>query len=442
MSTVLSELSAVRDAIKKEQPFCTSTYPLTDNGGQLFFLTDGGEGAQYIDLANADDLKLQTLVGACERAAFGLDNKDVLDETYRKAWKMDSSNFLTRLDVVNAGIMDHVCAKLVQNTERKVRSEIYKLNVYGPGSFFKAHKDTPRSENMFASLVVVFPTRHEGGALHFRHKGEEWTFDSATITSAQEIPSIAYVAFYSDVEHEVSMVTSGHRVTLTYNLYYDDTTSVTSNDWIKEDEAALRESLSSLLQNPDVLPRGGYLGFGLDFMYPTAAETKLKDLINSLKGSDAMIKRVLEQLSLNPKLTVIYKASEKGYETVEEDGRTKYRRTITITHVMLDEMDRFPDWQIEEGIVDALLGVGGVAICDADEESTSSDDGNRRSRIKAKKVLWITPLTSFSRVKTSYIAYGNQASLGYSYGNLCLVVKKAGPDFDEKKQAGKRRRVI
>ena len=39
-----------------------------------------------MNLATADDLKLQTLVGACERAVFGLDNGEVLDETYRKAW--------------------------------------------------------------------------------------------------------------------------------------------------------------------------------------------------------------------------------------------------------------------------------------------------------------------------------------------------------------------
>src|SRR6202042_3226946 len=30
-------------------------------------------------------------------------------------------------------------------------------------------------------------------------------------------PSIAYIAFYSDVEHEVLKVTSGHRATITYN---------------------------------------------------------------------------------------------------------------------------------------------------------------------------------------------------------------------------------
>lgn len=140
----------------------------------------------------------------------------------------------------------------------KIQETFTKLKTYiptGPGSFFKAHKDTPRSENMFGSLVVVFPTRHEGGALHLRHKAEEWTFDSAAITSAQETPSIAYIAFYSDVEHKVSMVTSGHRVTLTYNLYFDDATSVTSHTWAKEDDTALREALSSLLKKSRCTPK-------------------------------------------------------------------------------------------------------------------------------------------------------------------------------------------
>ena len=34
-----------------------------------------------------------------------------------------------------------------------------------PGSFCKLHKDTPRVENMFGSLVVVVPSRHEGEGL-------------------------------------------------------------------------------------------------------------------------------------------------------------------------------------------------------------------------------------------------------------------------------------
>jgi hypothetical protein len=88
-----------------------------------------------------------------------------------------------------------------------------------PGTSFKAHKDTPRSEDMFGSLVVVFPTRNEGGKLLPRHGEKEQEFNSTEVVAEQASLVVAYVAFFSDVEHEVTPVTSGHRITLTYNLY-------------------------------------------------------------------------------------------------------------------------------------------------------------------------------------------------------------------------------
>src|ERR1700761_3134829 len=84
----------------------------------------------------------------------------------------------------------------------------------GKGSFFKPHVDTPRSDKMFGSLVIVFPTPHEGGALLLRHRGHEWISDSGKALAAEKIPSISYVAFFSDIEHEVAPVISGHRIIL------------------------------------------------------------------------------------------------------------------------------------------------------------------------------------------------------------------------------------
>ncbi|KAF8635477.1 hypothetical protein AX14_010508 [Amanita brunnescens Koide BX004] len=104
-----------------------------------------------------------------------------------------------------------------------MRAELYNLNVYGEKSFFKAHIDTPHGARMFGSLVVFFPTTYEGGSLVMRPKGEEWSFDAAkALAGCKEDSHVAYVALYSDVEHEVSTVTSGYRVTVTYNLYFDD----------------------------------------------------------------------------------------------------------------------------------------------------------------------------------------------------------------------------
>ncbi|EDQ99408.1 uncharacterized protein LACBIDRAFT_295984 [Laccaria bicolor S238N-H82] len=415
MSDVFPELSAVRDAISKDQPFCTGTYSLTDNSGRLFFLSSDGT-THCVDLANANDPKIHTLIAACERASFGLDNKDVSDETYRKAWEVDSSRISTRFDIVNTGILDHVYAKLLPGCPDKIRPELEKVNVYGPGSFSKAHKGTPRSEGSFSSLVVVFPIPHESGALQLRHKGNEWTFDSAAIISAMETPSIAYIAFHKDVEQEVNMVTSGFRVTLTYNLFGDDSMREPSHLSTKEDEMALRASLTALCENPDVLPDGGYLGFGLEFMYPIASGRPCFESIREvLKGNDGLIERVLYQLGLRPQLKIIYEV-----EVIREKAGRSFRTPI---QVMLRDLEKFPNWAIKENLVVDLVSekVGGRVVCNADDEDI---DGNLDWHgFDSTKILWITPHTKLSCIKSAYVpaAFGNEPSLGYTYGNLCLV---------------------
>lgn len=89
----------------------------------------------------------------------------------------------------------------------------------GPSGKFKAHVDTPRTEDQFGSLVVCLPFEHNGGALEIRHKGNSITFDWGKEGKAEGESFIRWAAFYSDCEHEVFEVTSGHRLTLTYNLY-------------------------------------------------------------------------------------------------------------------------------------------------------------------------------------------------------------------------------
>lgn len=46
-----------------------------------------------IDLSNATVEELEDLSQACDPATFGLNQNDVLDESYRKAWKLDSDYF-------------------------------------------------------------------------------------------------------------------------------------------------------------------------------------------------------------------------------------------------------------------------------------------------------------------------------------------------------------
>ena len=134
------------------------------------------------------------MADACEPATFGLNQEDVYDETYRKAGKLDSSNFALKFDPADLGLVDLIRTEMLEEGRtlsdtkpelaHRVRAELYKLNVYGAvspwqcwtladesfcptgeGAFFKPHVDTPQSELMFGSLVIVFPTPHEGGEL-------------------------------------------------------------------------------------------------------------------------------------------------------------------------------------------------------------------------------------------------------------------------------------
>jgi hypothetical protein len=87
----------------------------------------------------SDAASVLALVAACQPATFGHGQQDVLDESYRKAGKLDPSAFSTNFCPYETGIMDAVSAALLNElTENKehvslgVFAELYKLNVMSP----------------------------------------------------------------------------------------------------------------------------------------------------------------------------------------------------------------------------------------------------------------------------------------------------------------------
>ena len=68
---------------------------------------------------------------------------------------------------------------------------------------------------LFSESGTLLTVSLSGGQLRIAHKGNEMVYD----WSSENPQSITWAAFFSDCEHEVLEVTSGHRVTLTYNLF-------------------------------------------------------------------------------------------------------------------------------------------------------------------------------------------------------------------------------
>ncbi|KAH9849459.1 hypothetical protein C2E23DRAFT_888184 [Lenzites betulinus] len=422
-----SHLSRLSDSIVYKPPYCQGTIKVAKDDLALYYGT--GENARHADLADAPVSTLQRLAEACDPATFGLGHQDVYDEAYRKAGKLDASKFMLRLSPDTLGLMDIIRTELIYEGDAKltsdsIRAELYKLNVYGPQSFFKAHVDTPRSELMFGSLVIVFQTSHEGGALVLRErKGQdvrEWTFDSATLLAKADRPSIAYVAFYSDVEHEVMPVQSGYRVTITYNLYSveektAETTTVPAAFPLPTNEDSFRETFRGLLNDQTFLPEGGNLMFALRHQYPLSVHRKgsrrgredLQAVASRLKATDALVYKVMRELSLDASFKIVYE------EHPQFGGINEY--------VMCDQVVDLGSNEVEDSLCDFLESAGGIKLLDSRfaRYRGPGDDG-----IEVHWVARLPPLVwwSINSTQMTYMAYGNQAELAYTYWKISLFV--------------------
>ncbi|KAF8885006.1 hypothetical protein BD779DRAFT_1673882 [Infundibulicybe gibba] len=404
MTTTSEKLDAAKRAISHKSPYCTGRCPLTAADSALVYLQ--GTDAKWLNFPTASDGQLELLSDACEPATFGLNQVDVLDESYRKARRMDYEKFFTKFTPEAYNLPDRIRAQLLEGLEqrRTIRAEPYKLNVYRKGSFFKSHKDTPRGSNMFGSLVIIFPTQHEGGAFLLRHRGEEWSFDSAAMISQSNEPCFGYIAFYSDVEHEVSVVHSGYRVSLTYNLYYNNNSLLSSVSPVAPDDAAFKSAISALLDDPSFLPSGGLLGFGLRFMYPIPQTLEVLNFLD-LKGCDAMVQRVCEELDLETSLNAIY-------EVEDIHGTDVQVMTTTVLDLLGGEIDGFLlSTLVEEYDAVPIYPTG----------TTAPRDENNKPYSTALEVAWISDLTTFTRSSSEYIAYGNEASPGIIYCDISLT---------------------
>ncbi|KAF7313139.1 Fe2OG dioxygenase domain-containing protein [Mycena kentingensis (nom. inval.)] len=446
--TVGDHLDVLRKSLKTSIPYISGVHLVRAQDLGLYFNT-GPESVEFVDFAapEVDPSQLEKLSAACAKATFGTDHGDVLDESYRKAGKLELDQFAAQFDVHSAGLVDAIAQDFIVNKfpERRffshgeekpqvkvLRAELYKLNVYGPGAFFKEHKDTPRSKDMIGSLVVVLPTEHEGGALTLSQGDNQWSFDSASrLKGASEGPKIAYIAFYSDVTHAVEPVVSGYRVTLTYNLFVapavPNTTLPTTPDMRAPSlpEIECETALRGVASRRNVAARGRVE----DYPAPVVLE------LGMLKGCDARLRNVAQMAGLEPRVRLVYqlRPNDAG-------------KGATPRYVVLDELANSsdPDYDPKPGAVGYTIvqtpqlqrkfAVEGpsmqVEMKDSPREDgmtadRDDDDGDcwyYRERVPLVSVLWVTPPTSMNLAETEGY-FGNDYQEESIYGDAELFVR-------------------
>ncbi|KAL2046621.1 hypothetical protein ABVK25_011702 [Lepraria finkii] len=366
---------------------------------------------------------IKELLQDCSPATFGKNGEEVLDEAYRKAAKLDSSQFSTNFNPHDVGIIDVITQTLLPGIAKPfpdtesiweehlgVIAELYKLNIYSaPSGKFRPHVDTPRGATQFGSLVVCLPNPHQGGQLRVAHHGLEMEWDWSNKRKTEDDESIEWAAFYSDCEHEVKEVTSGHRVTLTYNLYVHERVGGIMRDppTLDLSSMVLYHRVKEALASPAFMKDGGTLGFYCRHAYAHTNDYHNERLPMALKGLDAVFYATFYHL-----------VHSVGMHAVMDD--------------LNDEQYSFSEVDSNDEDYDAELvatGLHGIQISDE-----GGDDGSASVREIVKdawRSKWRKDIHWFGEpghqeIAIVHLAYGNQPSIVWHYSSAAILVTIPG----------------
>jgi hypothetical protein len=215
--------------------------------------------------------ELKPLLERCEPAPFGDGKKTRFDRNVRDALqlKADKGAFsIEGFDPESAGILKKIQRALVPHDPNSISAELYAVNVYTDGGHFAPHKDTPRGNNMFGSLVICLPSQFSTGDLVLSHRGVIERYDWGPAIEKQAKPNqLHWVAFFGDVDHQIERIWGGARVTLTYLLRRGECWSPMREVAGEDLAPRIQEAWQTLLADKTFLPDGGILGYPCCHLY-------------------------------------------------------------------------------------------------------------------------------------------------------------------------------
>ncbi|HEY8614232.1 MAG TPA: 2OG-Fe(II) oxygenase [Roseomonas sp.] len=385
-------------------------------------------------------VQAEQIISLAEAAPFGRGEETIVDPAVRRCWQIGP-------DRVRLGgrhwprTLGTILARAAEGlgVAGPVRAEFYKLLLYERGGFFVDHRDTEKAPGMFATLVVVLPSRFTGGELVVQHKGRQ-----ARLGLRSEDPAEAgFAAFYADCRHELLPVTEGYRLTLVYNLIGPGRGRPPEPPDFTKEQARLATLLQAWSagkgRSGDITPEK--LVYPLEHAY-TPAELGFP----TLKGRDAAAANVLSSATREADCDL-----HLALLTIEESGAAEYAESYGRSRrgrwgadeeeieagEISDRRVTLSDWRRQDG---ETPGIGEIPVeeedelsppdaCDdlmPDEERFHEATGNEgasfeRSYRQAALVLW--PRARFFAVLNQA---GLRVTLPYLEDLARRVVESAG----------------
>lgn len=275
---------------------------------------------------------------------------------------------------------------------------------------------------MFGTLIVVLPIPRQGGDLILRNNEKEQTLPSPPVAGGNTHPGLEYAAFTNDIAYGFAPVQVGHLVTVTYHLYFESPVMSADHTPVDVQGPLLKATCESLLAGESFLPNGGELAFRMRRVYAISNKRRtrkdLAHILGSLKGSDAALTDVCNQLDLDVNFNIVYSVDPK----FEDEA---------IISPKLMKMDL--SYPLEDDMLYAIrCKYKGRYLAGYDEMlDRDGCDEFEREMVKEKRktnedVSWVTPLTESltrTQVRFGQTCYGGEVEMHNLYGRGCLIVK-------------------
>ncbi len=366
----------------------------TLNASKVSIAIDGiGKIAMPVDSATALQLR-----SVATQAKFGKGEKTVLNKTVRNAFEIAAAKLQINIDdAAFARMMDAMRDELGLSANARLVPHLHNLLVYEAGQFFKPHQDSEKMSGMVASLIIVLPSAHIGGHLVIKHAKDRHRFVSENLDARD----LKCVAFYADCRHEITKVSQGYRIALSYNLVLES--SPNSAEDLALDLAANPALQAALKMH--FFPRDDSAGDGKPiklayFLDHSYTEHSLR--WNLLKGTDsqnaAAFLSAAKALGLTPHLALadIHQTwdAEEGYG---DDDEPELRE-------MIEEYTELAFW------------------LDADNKTLPY----RKCWLDGSEMCWTSEVEESDLVESEYEGYtGNAgATMDYWYRRGAIVLWK------------------
>lgn len=304
---------------------------------------------------------VRALIQCSQQSPFGKGEETIIDTAVRNSWEINADQIsFTHPDWPRheTKILASVCADLgVHGGSSNVRAELYKMLIYEEGAMFKPHRDSEKAPGMFGTMVICLPSPHKGGDVIVSFDDKSMVLNTSQLSEW----SSCFLAWYSDVLHEVKPVESGFRVVLTYNLIYTSATQFPSLAKFENEKAILKNTITRWLASYSLLEEmPSCLVYPLEHSY-TAANLSS----DHLKGKDTAravcMGQLAEELGFTCALAIVERTTmTQGDEDTNDDvqlndvvsleGRSIVQQAEVShdTFVTTKHWDRAPDREEEE----------------------------------------------------------------------------------------------